>query len=103
MDSGTNSTIASPPDNHTTKGTTLKCTLLQRTQTPKMNRHPRLTYKSEAHERLSKQMAQEAHTGNEANNKEHPSEQTRTIASLCLHKPWRRTPRPSLKLLYLGA
>src|SRR5712671_151224 len=25
----------------------------------------------------------------------------RTIASLCLHKPWRRTPRRSLEPLYL--
>ncbi len=25
----------------------------------------------------------------------------RTVASLCLHKPWRRTPRPSLAPLYL--
>src|SRR6266851_4135131 len=58
-------------------------------------------YRSEAHEQLSKQTAQEAHTEKGATSKEPPSEQTRTVASLCLHKPWRRTPRPSLEPLYL--
>src|SRR6266851_2349278 len=96
-----NSTIASPPGNHITKGTTSKSTQPPRTQKPKTNRHPRLTYRSEAHERLSKQTAQEAHTEKGVIYKEPPSEQTRTIASLCLHKHWRRTPRPSLKPLYL--
>ncbi len=46
------------------------------TQTPKMNRHPRSTYRSEAHERLSKQTAQEAHTEKGTTSKERPSEQT---------------------------
>src|SRR6266853_3293091 len=96
-----NSTIASPPGNHITKGTTSKFTQPPRTQKPKTNRHPRSTYRSEAHERLSKQTAQEAHTEKGATSKELPSEQTRTIASLCLHKPWRRTPRQSLEPLYL--
>ncbi len=58
-------------------------------------------YRSEAHERLLKQTAQEAHTEKGATNKELPSEQTRTVASLCLHKPWRRIPRRSLEPLYL--
>src|SRR6266851_3919184 len=58
-------------------------------------------YRSEAHERLSKQTAQKAHTEKGAISKELPSEQTRTVASLCLHKPWRRTPRRSLEPLYL--
>ena len=58
-------------------------------------------YRSEAHEQLSKQTAQEAHTEKGAITRELPSEQTRTVASLCLHKPWRRTPRPSLEPLYL--
>src|SRR6266851_4950674 len=83
------------------KGTTSKSILPPRTQTPKTNRHPRSMYRSEAHERLLKQTAQEAHTEKGATNKELPSEQTRTVASLCLHKPWRRTPRPSLEPLYL--
>src|SRR6266851_5478981 len=96
-----NSTIASPPDNHITKGTTLKSIQPQYIQTPKMNRHLRSTYRSEAYKRLSKQTAQEAHTAKEAVSKEPPSEQTRTVALLCLHKPWRRTPRPSLGPLYL--
>src|SRR6266853_5125176 len=95
------STIVSPQGNHTTKGTTLKSTQPPHTQKPKTNRHPRSTYRSEAHEQLSKQTAQEAHTKNGATSKEPPSEQTRTVASLCLHKPWRRTPRPSLEPLYL--
>src|SRR5712671_3814854 len=95
------STIVSPQGNHTTKGTTLKSTQPPHTQKPKTNRHPRLTYRSEAHEQLSKQTAREAHTEKGAISKELPSEQTRTVASLCLHKPWRRTPRPSLKPLYL--
>src|SRR5216683_963429 len=98
-----NSTIASPPDNHTTKGTTSKSIRLLTTQKPKTNRHPRSTYRSEAHEQLSKQTAQEAHTEKGATSKELPSEQTRTVASLCLHKPWRRTPRRSLEPLYLEA
>src|SRR5712671_4741201 len=97
-----NSTIASPPDNHTTKGTTLKSTQPPTTQKPKTNRHPRSTYRSEAHERLSKQTAQEAHTERGATSKELPSEQTQTVASLCLHKHWQRTPRRSLEPLYLG-
>src|SRR6266851_1092114 len=96
-----NSTIASPPGNLITKGTTLKSTQPRITQKPKTNRHPRSTYRSEAHERLSKQTAREAHTGKGATTKEPPSEQTRTVASLCLHKPWRRTPRRSLEPLYL--
>src|SRR6266853_520964 len=96
-----NSTIASPPGNHITKGTTSKSTQPPRTQKPKTNRHHRSTYRSEAHERLSKQTAWEAHTEKEATTKELPSEQTRTVASLCLHKPWRQTPRRSLEPLYL--
>src|SRR5216683_4988308 len=96
-----NSTIASPPDNHITKGTTLKSIQHQCIQIPKTNRHPQSTYRSEAHEQLSKQTAQEAHTAREATDKEPPSEQTRTVASLCLHKPWRRAPRRSLEPLYL--
>src|SRR6266853_1891079 len=48
-------------------------------------------------------LAGKAHTEKGLNNKEHLSEQTRTVASLCLHKPWRRTPRPSLEPLYLEA
>src|SRR6266851_9009755 len=83
------------------KGTTSKSILPPRTQTPKTNRHPRSMYRSEAHERLLKQTAQEAHTEKGAISKELPSEQTRTVASLCLRKPWRRTPRPSLEPLYL--
>src|SRR6266851_5636061 len=58
-------------------------------------------YRSEAHEQLSKRAAQKAHTEKGTNNKGHPSEQTQAIALLCLHKPWRRTPRPSLEPLYL--
>src|SRR6266851_4766614 len=95
------STIVSPQGNHTTKGTTLKSTQPPRTQKPKTNRRPRSTYRSEAHTQLSKQTAREAHTGKGAISKELPSEQTRTVASLCLHKPWRRTPRSSLEPLYL--
>src|SRR6266851_3281860 len=57
-------------------------------------------YRSEAHEQLSKQTAQEAHTEKGATSKEPTSEQTRTVASLCLHNPWRRTPRPSLEPSY---
>src|SRR6266851_982098 len=96
-----NSTIASPPDNRTTKGITSKSIRPRTTQKPKTNRHPRSTYRSEAHEQLSKQIAQEAHTEKGAITKEPPSEQTRTVASLCLHKPWRRTQRRSLEPLYL--
>src|SRR5216683_1247631 len=44
-----NSTIASPLDDHTTKDTTLKCTLPWYTQIPKTNRHPQSMYRSEAH------------------------------------------------------
>src|SRR5712671_2263093 len=98
-----NSTIASPLDNHTTKGTTSKSTQPPTTQKPKTNRHPRSTYRSEAHEQLLKQTAQEAHTEKGATSKELPSEQTRTVALLCLHIPWRRTPRQSLGPLYLEA
>src|SRR6266851_5451906 len=100
-ESGTNSTIASPPANHTTKGTTSKSTQPPTTPKPKTNRHLRSTYRSEAHEQLSKQTAQEAHTEKGAISKELPSEQTRTVALLCLHKHWRRTPRRSLEPLYL--
>src|SRR5712671_3908057 len=96
-----NSTIVSPQGNHTTKGTTSKSTQPPRTQKPKTNRHPQSTYRSEAHEQLSKQTAREAHTEKGATTKEPPSEQTRTVASLCLHKPWRRTSRRSLEPLYL--
>src|SRR6266851_7828438 len=96
-----NSTIASPPGNHITKGTISKSTRPLTTQKPKTNQLHRSTYRSEAHERLSKQTAQEAHTMKEAITKEPPSEQTRTVASLCLHKPWRRTPRRSLEPLFL--
>ena len=96
-----NSTIALPPDSHTTKGTTSKSTQPLTTQKPKTSQHHRSTYRSEAHEQLSKQIAQEAHTEKGATSKEPPSKQTRTVASLCLHKPWQRTPRPSLEPLYL--
>src|SRR6266853_2022530 len=96
-----NSIIALPADNHTTKGTTLKSIQPRTTRIPKTNRHHRSTYRSEAHEQLSKQTAQEAHTEKGATSKELPSEQTRTVASLCLHKPWRRIPRRSLEPLYL--
>src|SRR5216683_604709 len=96
-----NSTIASPPGNPTTKGITSKSTPPRITQKPKTNRHPRSTYRSEAHERLSKQIAREAHTEKGAITKEPPSEQTRTVASLCLHKPWQRIPKRSLEPLYL--
>ncbi len=96
-----NSTIALPPDSHTTKGTTSKSTQPLTTQKPKTSQHHRSTYRSEAHEQLSKQIAQEAHTEKGATSKELPSELTRTIASLCLHKPWLRTPRRSLEPLYL--
>ncbi len=95
------STIVSPQGNHTTKGTTLKSTRPPRIQKLKTNRHPRSTYRSEAHEQLSKQTAREAHTEKGVTTKELPSEQTRTVASLCLHKPWRRTLRRSLEPLYL--
>jgi len=37
------------------------------------------------------------------NNRETPSAQTQAVASLCLHKPWQRTLRPSLEPLYLEA
>src|SRR5229473_7469888 len=84
------------------KGTTSKSTQPRITQKPKTNQHPRSTYRSEAYEQLSKQTAQEAHTKKGAISKELPSEQTRTVASLCLHKHWRRTPRQSLEPLYLG-
>src|SRR6266851_918136 len=97
------STIVSPQGNHTTKGTTLKSTQPPHTQKPKTNRRPRSTYRSETHEQLSKQTAWEAHTGKEPITKEPPSEQTRTVALLCLHKPWRRPPRRSLEPLYLEA
>src|SRR6267154_2678279 len=100
-ESGTKSTTVSALGNHTTKGTTLKSIQPLHTQKPKTNQRPRSTYRSEAHERLSKQTAQEAHTEKGATSKEPPSEQTRTVASLCLRKPWRRTPRPSLEPLYL--
>src|SRR5713101_2349744 len=96
-----NSTIASPLDGHIMKGTTLKYIQPRYIQIPKKNRQPRSTYRSEAHEQLSKQTAQEAHTAKGTTSREPPSEQTRTVASLCLHKPWRRTPRPSLEPLYL--
>src|SRR5216683_5390965 len=97
-----NSTIASPPGNLITKGTTSKSTQPRTTQKPKTNRLPRSTNRSEAHERLSKQTAREAHTEKGVITREPPSEQTRTVASLCLHKPWRRTPRQYLEPLYLG-
>src|SRR6266853_6705376 len=96
-----NSTIASPPGNHITKGTTSKSTQPPRTQRPKTNRPPRSTYRSASHKQLSKQTAQEAHTEKGLIHKEPPSEQTRTVASLCLHKPWRRTLRSSLEPLHL--
>ena len=83
------------------KGTTSKSIQPQSTQKPKTNQHPRLMYRSEAHEQLSKQTAREAHTEKGATTKGPPSELTRTVASLCLHKPWRRTPRRSLEPLYL--
>ena len=102
-ESGTNFITACPLDDPTTKDTTSKCTQPQYTQILKMNQPPRSTYRSEAHKQLSKQTAQEAHTTKEAIGKEPSSEQTRTVASLCLRKPWRRTLRPSLEPLYLEA
>src|SRR6266851_945564 len=98
-----NSTIASAPDNPTTRDTTSKCTPPQCIQTLKTSQPLQSTYRSEAHERLLKQTNQEAHTTEETTNKGTPSAQTQAIASLCLHKPWRQTPRPSLKPLYLEA
>src|SRR6266851_5709665 len=58
-------------------------------------------YRSEAHKRLSNQAAWEAHTEKGTANKKHPSELMRTVASLCLLKPWRRPQRSSLEPLYL--
>src|SRR6266851_7307568 len=101
MASGTSFTIASPPDSHTTKDTTSKCIPPLSIQTLKTNRHPRSTYRSEAHKQLSNQVAWEAHTEKGTANKEHPSELMRTVASLCLLKPWRRPQRSSLEPLYL--
>jgi hypothetical protein len=52
------------------------------------------TYKSEAHQQLSTQMAQEAHTVPGVSNLGHPPDQndsqTHLIAALCLLKPWWR-------------
>src|SRR6267154_3157197 len=101
MATGTNFTIVLPPDNHTMKDTTLKCTQCQPTPTPKMNQCHPLMYRSEAHQQLSKRAAQEAHTEKGITNKGHPSKVTQTIASLCLLKPWRRPQRSSLEPLYL--
>src|SRR6266851_9719942 len=101
MASGTSFTIASPPDSHIMKDTTSKCTPPPSTQTLKTNQCPRSTYRSEAHKQLSNQAAQEAHTEKGTANKEHLSELTRTVASLCLLKPWRRPQRSSLEPLYL--
>src|SRR5216683_4139743 len=58
-------------------------------------------YRLEAHKQLSNQAAQEAHTEKGTANKEYPSELTRTVALLCLLKPWRRPQRSSLVPLYL--
>src|SRR6266851_2562486 len=58
-------------------------------------------YRSEAHKRLSNQAAWEAHTEKGTATKKCPSELMRTVASLCLLKPWRRPQRSSLKPLYL--
>ena len=52
------------------------------------------TYKSEAHQQLSIQTAQEAHTVPGVSNSGHPPDrnksQTHLIAALCLLKPWQR-------------
>jgi hypothetical protein len=55
------------------------------------------TFKSEAHQQLSIQTAQEAHTVPGVSNSEHPPDQndsqTHLIAALCLLKPWQRRRR----------
>jgi hypothetical protein len=52
------------------------------------------TYRSEAHQQLSIQMAQEAHTVPGVSNLGHPPDQNDSqmhlIAALCLLKPWQR-------------
>src|SRR6266851_8959059 len=101
MASGTSFTIASPPDSHIMKDTTSKCTPPPSTQTLKTNQCPRSTYRSEAHKQLSNQAAWEAYTEKGTINKEPPNELTRTVASLCLLKPWQRPQRSSLEPLYL--
>ncbi len=58
-------------------------------------------YRSEAHRQLSSQAAREAHSGKEMTNKERLSKLMRTVASLCLLKPWRRLQKSSLEPLYL--
>jgi hypothetical protein len=68
---------------HTTKQTRTKITNSQRTSP---------TYKSEAHQQLLIQTAQEAHTVPGVSNLGHPPDQndsqTHLIAALCLLKPW---------------
>src|SRR6266851_3698727 len=98
------STIASHPDSRTTKDTRSKSTQPLLTQIQRTSLFPLLTYKSEAHQQLSEQTAQEAHTETGVSNKGHPPDNqstTHAVATLCLHKPWRQRQRPSLKPLYL--
>ena len=77
----------------------LTCTQLQPTlQQTKMrttnSQKTSPTFKSEAHQQLSIQTAQEAHTVPGASNLGHPPDQndsqTHLIAALCLLKPWQR-------------
>ncbi len=91
-------------DSCTTKDTKSKCIRPQSTQIQRKSLCLLSMYKSEMHQQLSKQAAQEAHTETETPNKRPLSDDqsmTHTIATLCLHKPWRQQPRPSLEPLYV--
>jgi hypothetical protein len=64
------------------------------TTTPKKNQLTLPMYISETHQQLSSRAAQEAHITYGPSNKGHPADlstsQTHAIATLCLHKPWRK-------------
>ncbi len=83
------------------KDTKSRCTQHQCTLKPRTSQYPLLMYKSEAHQWLSKQVAQEAHAEKEEPSRTLPLEVMHTVAALCLHKPWRQLWRSSLKPLYL--
>ncbi len=91
MASGTNSTIASPQDNLTMKDTKSKSTQPPLTLIQRMSLPPLSTCRSEAHQQLLKQVAQEAHTEKETPIQEHftiKQTVTHAVATLCLYKPW---------------
>ena len=90
MASGWNYSIANTRDTRTTLARESRSTQLHSETTKKISQKTLPTFRSETHQQLSTQLAQEAHTAPEASNSGQIDPQTHLIATLCLLKPSQR-------------